>query len=156
MCPTGPKNPNYYIWKKLYNTLEDLITASSASVCGANAGSFSVRAHASAAGDTLLSTPSDKFRKRFGCLIPEVEGDPEKPAGITEMSETLSMLVIQPFIWRIKACHLGMAEHPGAIQTSPNEFPLLKSLARLDSLDAGSHLTQSSNTEICRHSHSLS
>lgn len=50
----------------------------------------------SAAGDTLLSTPEDKFSKRLGCLVPEVESDPEKPAETTGASEKLSMLVVWP------------------------------------------------------------
>lgn len=48
----------------------------------------------SAAGDTLLSTPEDKFSKRLGYPLPEVVSDPEKPAETTEVCETLSVLVV--------------------------------------------------------------
>lgn len=78
-CPTGPKNPNYYIWKKLYNTLEDPVTTSSAKVPAEQMlAAFLSQPVLSAAGDTLLSTPEDKSSKRSGCLDPEVDGDPKK------------------------------------------------------------------------------
>lgn len=97
MYPTGPKNLNYYVWKKTYNTVEDPITASSAKLSAKQMlAAFLSEPGLSVAGDTVLLTSEDKFSKRLWCLVTEVEGDPEKPAETTEVSETQSMLVVWP------------------------------------------------------------
>lgn len=79
----------------MYNTLEDLVTESSAKASAEKMlAAFLSEPVLSAAGNTLLLTPEDKFGKRLGCLDLKVESSPEKPAETTEVSEIISMLVV--------------------------------------------------------------
>lgn len=108
----------------------------------------------SAVGDTLLSTPEDKSSKRFGCLDPEVDGDPKKACrnhrSVWDTKHACGLAI--KFTWQTTVCCLAMAEPRRLHQLS---FLCLSPLLGL-TCDAGSHLIHSSNPGIHSHNHSLS